>query len=366
MQQRTLLPLAAVTAAVVALAGWYVARQDPPATNLTNAGPLYPGLAGAIDTVARIEFQEGGKTAVIVRKDDVWGVEDRHGYPANLDLVKSTVVGLAQAKIVEPRTSQPDLYPRIGVEDPGAPGATSKRLTLKDADGKALADLIVGKENFQTAMSRGQSNYVRRAGEAQSWLITAPMERLAGDSIRWIDRTLPKLERERLASIIVRQADGAAVSMTKTQPADASFAVTGLPAGTKVKTAAVDEMAGAVNLFAIDDVEPFAAKRFEGGTAAVYTTFDGVVLTIRQAKDGDSRWLHFEAAYNAEAAKPFADSKAPGLLPTADAEAKAKEWQTRFAAWSYKVSDAMGDSFARKADDFVEKADAQPAPAPAP
>lgn len=365
MQQRTLLPLAAVTVAVVALAGWYVSREDQPSTEIAAAGPLYPDLAAAIDKVTRIEFTDAEKKATVSRKGDTWVVDDKSSYPANLDLVKSTVVGLAQAKIVEPRTADPSLYARIGVEDP-KPGATSKHLVLQGADGKALADLIVGKENFQTAMTRGQSFYVRRAGEPQSWLINTVMEKLEGDPLRWIDRTLPKLERERLMAIDVKQADGATVAMKKTAPADADYALTGLPDGAKVKKVAVNEMAGAVNLFAIDDVAPFDAAKFAGGTTATYKTFDGVVLTIRQVKDGDSRWLHFEAAYDPETAKAFADSKAPGLLPVADAEAKAKEWQTRYAAWSYKVADAMGDSFARKADDFIEKPDAPPPPGAVP
>lgn len=366
MQQRTLMPLAVVTVAVVALAGWYVSREDQPVTEIAAAAPLYPDLTAAIDAVTRIEFADTEKKATVSRKGDVWVVDDKSGYPANLDLVKSTVVGLAQARIVEPRTADPTLYARIGVEDP-KPGATSKHIVLQGADGKALADLIIGKENFQTAMTRGQSFYVRRAGEPQSWLINTVMEKLEGDPIRWIDRTLPKLERERMMYADVKQADGAVVSMKKAAPADADYALTGLPQGVKVKKVAVNEMAGAVNLFAIDDVAPYDAAKFAGGTVATFKTFDGVVLTIRQVKDGDSRWLHFESAFDAETAKAFGDSKAPGLLPVADAEAKAKDWQSRYAAWSYKVADAMGDSFARAADDFIDKPDAaQPPPGAVP
>jgi len=357
MQQRTLIPLAVATVAVVAVAGWLVTRQDKPATAIASAGPLYPGLAASIDKAARIEFSQGGQSVTVTRKNGAWTVDQRHGYRADRDLVKSTVVGLAEAKIEEPRTSQPDLYPRIEVEDPGKKGAKSRHLSVKDADGKVLADLILGKENFRSALSRQHAYYVRRTGEAQSWLIDTPMEVPSAESIRWIDRALPKLERPRMMAMSVTQADGTTtVSMKRGKPEDADYSVTGLPDGAKVNQQAVNAMAGAVNLFSIDDVEPFDPARFAQGTTAVYKTFDGVVVTIRQVKDGDSRWLHFETSFDPATAQAFAkDSKAPGLLPVKDAEAKAKEWQDLYGAWSYKVADAMGDEFARKPDDFVEK-----------
>lgn len=362
MQQRTVMTLGGAAVVVAGLAVWMVGNQDKPATEITAEGPLYPDLVRAVDDVAKIEVMEGGKTVSISRKAGVWGVDAKQGYPASLDLVKTTVVGLAEARILEPRTNQPELYARIGVEDPGLAGAASRQVTLQDEGGKTLAALIVGKENFQTAAVRGTVNYVRRAGETQSWMVRSPMERLTADPIRWIDRTLPKLERDRIMAVEIKQGDGATVLMKRDQPTTADYALTGLPEGAAVKKSVVTEVTGAVNLFSIDDVAKLDVAKFAGGTTAVYRSFDGVVLTIRQVKDGDSRWLAFDSAFDADAAKPFADSKAAGLLSPADAEAKVKEWQGKYAAWAYKVSDAMGDSFARKADDFVQKDEPKPAP----
>jgi len=218
-----------------------------------------------------------------------------------------------------------------------------------------LADLIIGKQDFQTASAREESWYARRAGEKRSWLIRTPMGSLGADPVKWIDRSLPKLERERVASIEIKGTDGGLVRLSRVDPANEEFAVSGLPQGAKVRKSAVTEATGAINLFSIDDVAKLDPAKFAGGTQAVYRSFDGVVLTVRQVREGDNRRLAFSAGWDADTAKAFADSKAPKLLPLVEAEGQVKDWNARYADWSFVVPESMGDVFARTAVDFVEK-----------
>lgn len=356
MQRRILMPLGAAAFVAVVLAGWQLALKPTPTADFGAETPLYPGLVGKLDDAARVEYFEAGKKVVVVKAPTgFWGVEAKSNYAADRDLVKTVLVGLAQAVAVEPRTDNPDLYARIGVEDPSAPDAKSKRLTVTDAKGGVLADLVVGKQDFHTVTTRDQNYYARRAGERRSWLIRTPLEVLQADPIKWIDRSLPKMERERVASIEIKGSGGGTVRLSRSKPTDEDFAVDGLPRDAKVKKTAVTEATGAVNLFSIDDLAKLDPAKFAtGATQAVYRSFDGVVLTIRQVKEGDNRRLAFSATYDAAFAKLFAESKAP-KSPPADAEAQVKDWNARYADWSYVVPDSMGDVFARDAADFVEK-----------
>jgi len=366
MQRRILMPLGVVAVIAVGLAGWQIARKPTPAADFGSETPLYPELIGKLDDATRVELSEAGKKVVAIKATTgFWGVEAKSNYAADRDLVKNVLVGLARAVSVEPRTDNPDLYARIGVEDPSAPDAKSKRLTVTDAKGGVLADLIIGKQDFQTASAREESWYARRAGEKRSWLIRTPMGSLGADPVKWIDRSLPKLERERVASIEIKGTDGGLVRLSRVDPANEEFAASGLPQGAKVRKSAVTEATGAINLFSIDDVAKLDPAKFAGGTQAVYRSFDGVVLTVRQVREGDNRRLAFSAGWDADTAKAFADSKAPKLLPLVEAEGQVKDWNARYADWSFVVPESMGDVFARTAVDFIEKP-AQPGSQPMP
>lgn len=357
MQSRTLLVLGLATVAAVAGAGWALNRQPEVRTEIATGGPLFPTLMDRVNDVTRIELVSAKGVATVARDGERWIVLQKDGYPADANLVKATVVGVAQTSIVDARTALPDLYDRIGVQDPDAKGSTSTRLSLGAGDAP-LASLILGNEAGRGGPGQATTLYVRKAGEAQSWLVRGPAERLEADPMRWVDRTVPRLPRERLASVTIRQPDGSELRLSRPSPAEPTFTATGLPEGAQPKASAIDETTGALGYLTFEDVAKADPAWFTDGTTAVYRSFDGLVLTVRQAKRDDARWLTVEAAFDAEAAKAGTSATgagAAGLMKPEEVEAQAKDWRARFAGWAFKVYDAMGETFARKPEDVVRK-----------
>ncbi|NYZ15074.1 DUF4340 domain-containing protein [Azospirillum sp. RWY-5-1] len=352
MQTKTLLVLGLATAAAVAGAGWALNHQPEVRTEIATGGPLFPALMNQVNDVTRIDLVSAKGVATLARDGERWIVLQKDGYPADANLVKAAVVGVAQATIVDARTALPDLYDRIGVQDPDAKGATSTRLTLGAGDAP-LASLILGNEAARGGPGQASTLYVRKAGEAQSWLVRGPAERLEADPMRWVDRTVPRLPRERLASVEIRQPDGTELRLSRASPTEPAFTATGLPEGAQPKASAIDETTGALGYLSFEDVGKTDPAWFKDGTTAVFRSFDGMVLTVRQARREDARWLTFDAAFDGEAAKAHAG--AAGLLKPEEVEAQAKDWHARFAGWSFKVYDALGENFARKPDDVVQK-----------
>lgn len=352
MQTKTLLVLGLATAAAVAGAGWALNRQPEVRTEIATGGPLFPDLMNRVNDVTRIDLVSAKGVATVARDGERWVVLQKDGYPADVNLVKAAVVGVAQATIVDARTALPDLYDRIGVQDPDAKGATSTRLSLGAGDAP-LASLILGNEAARGGPGQATTLYARKTGEAQSWLVRGPAERLEADPMRWVDRTVPRLPRERLASVEIGQPDGTTVTLARPAPTGAGFTATGLPEGAQPKASTIDETTGALGYLTFEDVARTDPAWFKDGTTAVFRSFDGLVLTVRQAKREDARWLTIDAAFDAAAAKTHAGAE--GLLKPAEVEAQAKDWRARFAGWSFKVYDALGENFARKPADFVQK-----------
>ncbi|WP_431857755.1 DUF4340 domain-containing protein [Azospirillum sp.] len=277
MRTRSLIVLAALTAVTVAAAGWSVAVRSRAAP--VAEGPLVPGLAARVNDVARLEIVGQGTRVTIARTAEGWGVGQKDGYRADPDMVKALVLAVANARTLEPRTAQPDLHPRLRVEDPTSPGAASTGVTLRAADGTPLAALVVGKP----AAAPG-TLYARRAGEGASWLVRADLA-VEADPLRWIDATLPRVPRDAVASVEIRQPDGRTVLIKRDAP-DAPFAASG-PAVPALVEETVDAAAQLV---------PQDVAKADPAPDAVTTTvrrFDGTALVLRTVRRDGQAWVMF-------------------------------------------------------------------------
>ncbi|HYG86718.1 MAG TPA: DUF4340 domain-containing protein [Azospirillum sp.] len=325
MRRSSLIALAVVTAGTVAAAIW---SSVPPVAE-PAAGLLFPGLGSRINDVARLEVVGSGTTVTVARGPSGWTVEQKEGYPADADAVKRTVVALAEATAVEPRTTQSDQYPRIGVEDPQTPGAASTQVTLRGGDGAPLAALILGKSAGEATL------YARKAGEAQSWLVKARLGALDADPLRWIDRAPPRIPADRVSSVAIRQPDGGQAGIRRDAPGQ-PFAAFGLPDGAEANPSVVEETAAVAAMLGLEDVARLDPALFSNAVVTTVRTFDGLLLTVRTARRDGQAWIALDAAAEGEAAA-----------------AQAKDWQTRHAGWQYRVFEAVGRDLTRTPADFL-------------
>ena len=67
---------------------------------------------------------------------------------ATRPIKRRLVIGVARLKRIEPKTSNPDLYSKIGLDDPSSKDANAVQCGFENADGHALAEVIVGNSRF--------------------------------------------------------------------------------------------------------------------------------------------------------------------------------------------------------------------------
>jgi hypothetical protein len=168
MKTKTFLILA-VVAAIVVIAAAVVQRQDRPATpNAATAPRLFPGLADKLNAVVEISIKAGDKAFNFRKTAAGWELAEKNGYAAKPEEIRKAMVGLSELREGEPKTSKPDLYAKIGVQDPDGkaaePGAAAPTLiTLKDDKGATIAAAIVGSPKYGSP----PGVYIRKAGEPQ-------------------------------------------------------------------------------------------------------------------------------------------------------------------------------------------------------
>ncbi|HJU16358.1 MAG TPA: DUF4340 domain-containing protein, partial [Stellaceae bacterium] len=265
--------------------------------------------------VTSVGIMHKGVRLDFVREGERWLVAEKGDYPAAGDKVRRIALALADMTLIEPKTQEPKLYPRLDVEDPGR--GQSALVTVKDRSGATLAALIVGKRRYDRLGQGIDGVYVRRPGHRQSWLAAGSLD-LDGDAANWLQRAVLDIPAERIAKVTLTQPDGKTLVIDRAKP-NGKFAVEGAPAGTKfANDTTISEPAIALASLTLDDVAPAAQNPIPetGVVRARYQTFDGLEIDLRLVERGKTPWVAITATGSgkeATAAKTIAHRTAPWI-----------------------------------------------------
>ena len=365
MTSRRLLILG-IAAIIVIVAGvWLADRQSSSGTS-AGTGALYPELKEQLNAVNSIRLYKAGDARVVdlVRKDDAWQVSERDSYPADDSKVRKLLITLADAKIVEQKTSNPEQYATLGVEDTKGANATGLRIEL--AGTPKPVDLIVGKQGVG-----GSSNYVRRAGEPQSWLINAQVDTSATPDA-WLRKDIIDVSADRMQSATVSVKDGKPYTASKNTRAEQNFAVDGLPKGKSLSApTAANSVAMALTGLSLSEVKPASAFQSTPPAAhATFKTFDGLVVEADGWVQDQKHYLALRPSFDAAQAEQFkvatapADDKkdakidekaatTPTPPPAPNVAEDAKKVAAKVTGWVYEIPDYKYESLFKPVDQLV-------------
>jgi uncharacterized protein DUF4340 len=327
MRSKGLIGLVLATAAALIIAIALAASNRPPSADPLSGASALPELAKRADDVARLTLVHGESKTTLHRQGEQWLVEEKSGYPADAAKVRQALLGLAELRYVEAKTRKPELYPRLEVEDAGQKGAKSTLVTASDEKGGLLGEIIAGKRRVDQLGGGVDGIYLRKPGEAQSWLARGTLD-LPGDTLGWLDRKVIDLPQEKVKEAVLIQPDGGKLDIARDQP-DGALALKGAPATAKLKSdTAASEPANALAGVELADVRPAADVTFpkEGVARAEYTSFDGLTIKLALVEQDGRSWARVEASGAGDAEKPAADLNAklsPWVYALPDYKAKA-------------------------------------------
>lgn len=402
MSGRTLIVLV-VAAAVVGVGASVVVRRQRAATApIPTPERLFEGLGAKVNDVALLTIEKGGEELRISRTPEgEWGLAERGGYPVEFEKVKGTIVGVADLRPVEAKTSRPELYSKIGVQDPGegeapaasepaAPGADSEPtlVTLRDAQGEVLASVILGNQKPVGGGGGASSVYVRRTGEAQSWLAEGLVEAPTGVT-GWVEPQIVNIGQDRIGSASVTHPDGSVLAIRRDAPAVANFTVEGVPEGRELKSeTAANSLASGLAYLSLEDVVPAERIDFGGagtpGRVGAFRTFDGLVVTVRTVEIDGKTWAMFEAVVadpppasvptepvpampegtSQEGTEAGETPPAPLLAPSpSDAvKAEAEELNAKLGKWAFAIPSYKAQTLAMTLEGVLKETGEPPAP----
>jgi len=303
--------LVVVAAALVGIAIALRTAHQAPAENTPHDEPLLPALRDHVNDVSGVTLTgAGGKViATLDRGKNGWVIAERSGYPADVTAIRELLVKLARSTLVEPKTTNPKRYPDIGVDDVASKDA--KGVLVSIAGLSSPIRLIVG---LYSVPARG--TFVRRVGEAQSWLARGDLSvpKALSD---WEKRDVVDIAADRVASVTLTAPDGKALHLSRAHPGDAAFALDEVPAGRQIDQGMAATVAAALSGLRVDDAFPAKdAPPPDRPYRADYATFDGVKIdAVAWTKDGKD-YIRFHAALDRAAAqKHLAEEKAGTTAP---------------------------------------------------
>jgi hypothetical protein len=302
MKRRTLLLLGVAAGATVGAA----ILLTPDRTEITPSSrtPLaFPGLAPRLANAARIEVVRHDGTLEIVRNaPDSWVLPAKADYPVRPERVRELLVGLTELRLVEQRTSNPEMLERLGVDDPKQEGSTASLLRILDAQGAAIAELVVGRRRMRVQGNVPESVYVRRPSENQAWLAEGRLP-LDADLNLWIDRDVANIPRERVRNAEISREGEPPLVLRRGQEADAPLAVVEPAETPELDEVNLDEVARAFEFLTFLDVKREAEMPGERLGESRFELTDHLRIAIVAHKDGENFWVRLSATGDEEAAR---------------------------------------------------------------
>ena len=344
MNAKKLGALAVVTAVVIVAAVFIEESRKPVERTALPQQVFFPDLMSRLGDVAGIGIVSKDNRVTLSEKAGRWEIGEMHGYPADPDKVRRLITGMAGLAPVEKKTSNPELYPRLGVEDLSSPDAGSVEVSLSNRGGALLARLIVGDSRPPRGDASAMELYVRRPGEAQSWLARGDL-RVARTPDAWLDRRILDIQARRIRQVDITQKDGSRLRIFKEKPQDKAYQLAGLPVNAEVKAShRLDAIAGALADLTLTNVAPAKGESPAGEQSlhAVFDGFDGlqVSMTVTDQEEGGP-----VAAF---AVKATDEADEAVKKEAAELDARLKPWL--FAIPAYRL-----EPLRTAPDDLVEK-----------
>lgn len=256
-----------------------------------------PALADAVNDVAlvRITSRAGEDVITLERGEDGWVVQEFNRYPADWATLKPLLAALSQAQVIEEKTSNPEYYDRLGVEDPLQEGAEGTLVEFPDDEN--LPAVVVG-----TRAQGREGQYLRLNSEAKSVLVDRSIS-LPFDRANWLQRDIVDIPDTDVISVTITHPDGESIHLSRESTDDTDFVLQDIPEGREAKsTWAVNQVASALQGLKLEAVAPLEEVDFSEAVHFKVTSQTGLVVTADVVSDGEHRWLKVEATAGDDAA----------------------------------------------------------------
>ncbi len=377
MKGRTLIVLLVATGVLVGLAALRFGGGKH-TSDVKMGTKLFADLP--VNAVAKVVVADAANQVTLVNGDANWQVQERNGYPADFDKLRDTVVKLSRLKIGRTFTGTPESLTRLSLKAPSAGSAADagQRITLADASGALLGDVIVGQTRQGDGGGSG-GQYLRKADADTVYLVDGDFQFLNAAPAEWLRREIVDVKADAIASVTSYTGKGDQVVFRLVRPQKGQAAeMTPIPQGRTVDPAKIDQVFEALGPLTLDDVraDERDSAAPDDGARLVYQLYDGRRMTLFPGQDSDGTHTLRITADLAEPPPPGAavetdtgagqtgqsaatDAEPDGgkqNAPPAAAAPTAEQLNTQWTPWVFVLKQWQVDSLITEVEPLLEAA----------
>jgi hypothetical protein len=366
---------------VVVLGLWGLSRWRGQNSSWTGGGTAVgQKLLGEFDVnaVAQIAIKQGTNELLLAKKNDLWRVAQRNDYPASFAEISSLLLKLKDLKTIQVEPIRAAQLPRMELAPSGTNNPTM--VELRDASGKALKTLTLGKKHMQTGQGSPMDEsggggwpdgrYVQAGGATDKVaLISDPLTDVEPSAGRWLSKNFFKVEKAKSIAVTFPEATNSWKLVRESETGD--FKLAEPKAGEELDSSKVSGVSNPFSAPSFNDIvsggtlEP---TNLEKATVISIETFDNFSYAIKVGPKQDDNYpiTMTVTATLAKERKPAADEKPEDKdrldKEFADTLKKLEEKlaaEKTFQPWTFLVSSWTVDSLLKtRGDLLVTKADA--------
>jgi|GEM_PF-1538678 len=347
---------------IVAIGGaayFYSANQS----TVSIDAPLVPGLDSSLNKIKNFSVKKAGNVLLssVSKTEAGWVVDNRAGYPANVKSVRAVFKTLSEAKLSEAKTSNPDNYSKLGVEDTESQDAKGVLVSIDGLDDPV--NIIFGNDGS----SGKNTQYIRKQGVEQSWLMNKKIN-FRRNTTGWLQKDLFDIPPERIKTIQIIHPDGTTINIANTGNAAYEFELdANAPEGKKISESEIYQVANALSSLQLKDVVPSDEVKSENANSirCVFKTFDGLTITTNSMPSSEVTNVepHFNINIQFNAQDVDEDVKdvvedgktvidASTMSDPKAAEELANSMQSKLSGWSYVLPTITKDALTKKLEHF--------------
>jgi hypothetical protein len=331
-----------------------------------------------VNDVASIHIK-GDTDLTLDRKDDGWHVQERGQYPANLTQIKELLIKMGDLKVVQSDPIGASQLARMHLAEPGKGADSAVLLEFKDAQGKALQSLLLGKKHTRQSdrPSPGpfgdegypDGRYVMLKSDPKTVLtISDALNSVEPKAADWLDKDFFKVEKPSAISLVSTNATNSWKLSRESESAPWVLADT--KAGEVLDTNKVSSLSSTLNFPSFVDVAAEAAPDKTGldhPLTVTIETFNHFTYTLKVGHKTPENDYDLSVAVTAD----IPSARAPGKDEKPDEKTKLdKEFQEKnktlqdklnkeksLAKWTYLVNTWLVDPLIRdRSQLMVDKA----------
>ena len=321
-----------------------------------------------VNAVTAVTIADSENRVVLVKGEKVWQVDGRSGYPADFDELRKLVVKLSRLKIGRRFPASAESLARLSLMAPSSSdtSSTGKQITLTDASGKTLADVILG-QSRETDSGEGGGQYLKKVDADTVFLVDGSFQFLKTAPAQWLKKEILDVNAEEVKSVACYVGDAPTPIYTLLRPDRGEMAkMTPVPPGRTADPAKIDQVFDALAPLTLDDVQAADGQpplSESGQFRLVYHLYDGRRISLFPYSDGkDSFTLRVTAedsiaetqAAGAPDPQP-ADEKTQAEETAAPAPKTARQLNDALSPWVFSIKKWQFDSFITQPGSLLEE-----------